>query len=139
MAKIKDTASIAEKWARVTPQRVDDYKSGVENPRVDWEQATRGAEKNYEAGVTEAIRSKRFGKGVQDAGTEKWQSAAAGKGAQRWPTGVAGAADEFQSGFDKFRNVIANTNLPPRFPKGDPRNLERVKVMSQALRKAKVG
>jgi hypothetical protein len=35
-------------------------------------------------------------------------------------------------------DVIANTVLPPRGPKGDPRNLDRVKAITTALRAKKL-
>lgn len=139
MAKIKSAADIAQKWARVTPQRTQDYQEGVKNPSVDWEQATAKAEDNYKQGVTKAANEGRFAKGVKKAGTQKWQKNTLEKGPNRFAEGVAVSQPEFQAGFDPFREVIAATNLPPRFPKGDPRNIERVKVMAEALRKKKVG
>ena len=33
MAEIKSLADIAEKWIRVTPGRVEDYKLGIQNPK----------------------------------------------------------------------------------------------------------
>lgn len=139
MAKIKSAAEIAAKWARVTPQRTADYEQGVRNPTKDWALATEAAEDNYKTGVTKAAQEGRFGKGVKAAGTSKWQRKTLEKGPNRFAEGVAISEPEFQAGFDPFREVIANTVLPPRFPKGDPRNIDRVKVMAAALRKKKVG
>jgi len=139
MAKIKSAAEIAAKWARVTPQRVGDYEQGVRNPTTDWAQATEAAEDNYKTGVTKAAQEGRFGAGVKKAGTGKWQRKTLEKGPNRFAEGVAISEPEFQAGFDPFRETIANTVLPPRFPKGDPRNIDRVKVMAAALRKKKVG
>jgi hypothetical protein len=89
--------------------------------------------------VTGAAQAKSFQKGVQAAGTPKWQSKALSKGTARYGPGVAEGEPDFAQGFDRFRTVIEGTNLPPRFAKGDPRNVERVRVMSTALRRAKVG
>jgi hypothetical protein len=139
MANVKDAAQIAEKWARVTPGRTEDYAQGIRNPKVDWSAATKAAEGNYEAGVQAAIQKKRFGAGVAKAGTQKWQQKAIEKGTARFGPGVQAAVADYQEGFEPFRQVIASTTLPPRYPKGDPRNLERVKVITQALRKKKVG
>ena len=139
MPKVKDAGEIAKKWARVTPQRSEDYIQGVQNPRTDWEAATKAAESNYESGVQGAIRDKRFGKGVAGAGTDKWQSKTVDKGGQRWGPGVQGAEGDYEEGFKPFREVIAGTTLPPRYPKGDPRNIERVRTMAAALRKKKTG
>ncbi len=138
MAKIKSAAEIAAKWARVTPQRVVDYQAGVQNPSEDWATATLKAEDNYKTGVQKAATEGRFGKGVKKAGTDKWKKNTLEKGPNRFAEGVAVSEPEFQSGFEPFREVIANTTLPPRFPKGDPRNIDRVKVIAEALRKKKV-
>jgi len=138
MAKIKSAADIARKWARVTPQRTQDYQEGVQNPTQDWEAATIKAEDNYKTGVQKAAAEGRFGKGVKKAGTAKWQKNTLEKGPNRFAEGVAVSEPEFQQGFEPFREVIAATQLPPRFPKGDPRNIDRVKVIAEALRKKKV-
>lgn len=137
MPVIKDAAAIAEKWARVTPQRTQDYTNGVTNPGTDWAQATAGAESNYKDGVQKAITRNSFSKGVRAAGTQKWQEAAIRKGPARFAEGVSQAEDTYSTGFAPFQQVISSTTLPPRFPKGDTRNIERVRVMAEALRKKK--
>jgi hypothetical protein len=138
MPAIRSTSEIAEKWSRVTPQRRQDYQAGVQNPRRDWSQATIAAESAWAQGVQEAAAGGRFGRGVQQAGTQKWQRKTIDLGVNRWPEGVARSAPDFQAGFDKFRQIISNTQLPPRGPKGSPQNIERVRVMAAALHDAKV-
>jgi hypothetical protein len=49
-----------------------------------------------------------------------------------------GAAD-YGTAFAPYADVIKATTLTPRFPRGDLRNLDRVKTISQALRKKKTG
>lgn len=136
MAKIRTNPG--EKWARVTPQRVDDYLTGVKNPRASWQQQTVNAEKNYESGITTAITQKRFSKGVQKAGDTKWQTNAVTKGGARFGPGVQAGQSAYEAGFSPYAQVIESTTLPPRYAKGDPRNLDRVKAMAQALRAKKV-
>jgi len=136
MAKVRGNA--AEKWTRVTPQRTDDYIQGVQNPRTSWSQATQAAEKNYEAGVQESIQQKRFGKGVQKAGDGKWQKNAIELGGARFGQGVQAGASNYAQGFAPYQQIIDSTTLPPRYAKGDPRNLDRVKAISSALRKRKI-
>ena len=133
MAAIRSIERIAKKWATVTPARTEDYRAGVEAPRRDWEQATAAAEDAYQAGVTAAIAEKRFGKGVRSAGTEKWQRGATEKGTMRWGPGVAMAESAYATGFAPFRDAIERVTLPPRFARRDPRNLNRVKVIVDAL------
>lgn len=138
MPAVRDVGAIARKWARVTPQRTEDYLDGVKNPRRDWAESTANAEDNYKAGVTKAANEGRFGRGVRSAGSEKWRKQAIAKGQARFGEGVALGEQDFAAGFEPFRQVIESTKIPPRFPKGDPRNLERVKVLSEALHKKRI-
>ncbi len=137
MAEIRSIDQIAAKWARVTPGRTEDYRVGVENPRRDWAGATGAAESAYEAGVQLAISKKRFGKGVKAAGTPKWQKGAIEKGTTRWGPGVTIAEPDYSAGFAPYRDAIAHAVLPPRYARRDPRNLDRVKAIVDALVKAK--
>jgi len=133
MAAIRSIEKIAKKWATVTPGRTEDYRAGVESPRRDWETATAGAEDAYQAGVTQAIAEKRFGKGVRSAGSEKWQRNAIDKGTQRWGPGVAMAESQYAAGYAPIRDAIERTTLPPRYARRDPRNLNRVKAIVDAV------
>lgn len=137
MARTKSADQVASKWARVTPQRTQDFTEGVENPVRDWAANARAAEESYKQGVQAAAQRGSFGKGVQKAGTEKWKAKTMQKGPGRWAEGVSQSAGDFQQGFEPYRQVIEGTQLPPRFPKGDPRNIERVRVLAGALHKKK--
>lgn len=139
MAVIKDLASIREKFARVTPGRAEDFRLGVETTKKDWAAETAGAEASYAAGVQAAISAKRFGKGVRAAGTERWRNKTLAVGVERWGTGVSAGVADYEAGFAPYRQVIEATKLPPRYPTGDPRNIERVKAIAMALHKKRVG
>ena len=139
MAQIKSTERIAEKWAPVTPQRTQDYTEGIQSPRRDWAQATGAAKDAYRDGVQKAAASGQFERGVAKAGTAKWQSRAASKGSTRFSEGVQIAQPDYQAGFSPYADVIKNTQLPPRYAKGDPRNLDRVKAIASALSKKRTG
>jgi hypothetical protein len=139
MAGTKSGAQTAEKWARVTPMRSEDYKIGVQNPRAPWAASSTAAQDRYKAGVTEAANRGAYGKGIAAAGDQKWQRKSAEKGPQRFAEGVALSTGDYQTGVQPYLDVIAATQLPPRYPKGDPRNVERVRVLSAALRKRKTG
>jgi hypothetical protein len=137
MANIKDPGAISEKWARVTPQRTEDYVQGVQSPRTDWKTATAAASERYKEGVQKSIARNAFGKGVARSGTENWQKGTLEKGSRRWGEGVGIAKGNYAAGFGPYADTIRSTTLPPRYPKGDPRNIDRVKVIADALRKKK--
>lgn len=137
MAFIRSIEQIAKKFAQVTPGRTEDYRFGVSNPRRDWATATAAAETAYEGGVQQAIAKKRFGKGVKKAGTPTWQEGAIQKGTARWGPGVTLAQEKYARNFARYRDAIERVTLPPRYPRRDPRNLERVKAIVNALTAAK--
>ncbi len=133
MAFIRSIDFIAKKWADVTPQRSGDYAAGIDNPRRSWAKATAEAEKAYEDGVAKSIARKSFGKGVTKAGDEKWHRKASVNGVRNWGPGVAEAQGDYQAGFAPYRDAIAAVKLSPRYANRDPRNLNRVKDVVDAL------
>lgn len=139
MAEIKSLGTIREKWTRVTPGRTEDYKIGIQNPRRDWETETKEAAGNWKAGVDAAAAKDLFPKGVTRAGTGKWRDRALKKGPGRFAEGVYIAGPDYEKGFAPFHAAIERVDLGPRFPKRDPRNLERVRKVVDALIEEKVG
>lgn len=133
MAAIKSIADIGKKFIDVTPQRSSEYAAGVAAPKVDWETATSAAEDNFEQGVQKAIQLKSFGRGVKEAGTAKYQAGVKSKGIARWPVGVRLALSAFVKGYGPYRDEIERTTLPQRYPRRDPRNLDRVAAIDKAL------
>ncbi|KKN32649.1 hypothetical protein LCGC14_0811720 [marine sediment metagenome] len=133
MAEIKKMSAIKEKWTRVTPGRTDDYTLGIENPKRDWETETVAAKGNWKAGIDAAAAKDMFAKGVASAGTKKWQDKAKAVGPGRFAEGVYLAGDDYEKGFKPYHTAIEAVELPPRYPKRDPRNLQRVKAIDDAM------
>lgn len=139
MAEIKSIADIRDKWTRVTPGRIDDYKLGIQHPKRDWEAEATAAKDIWKAGIDAAAAKDLFAKGIAKAGSKKWQDKALKVGPGRFAEGVYIAGPDYEKGFAPFREAIARVDLGPRFPKRDPRNLERVKRVVDALITEKVG
>lgn len=139
MAEIKLLAAITAKWTRVTPGRVEDYKLGIKSPKRDWADETEAAKENWKAGVDAAAAKDLFAKGVVAAGTKKWQDKALKKGPGRFAEGVYIAGPDYEKGFKPYHEAIERVDLGPRFPRRDPRNLDRVKRVVNALIAVKVG
>lgn len=139
MAEIKSIASIQEKWGRVTPQRTEDYTLGIKNPKRDWAKAAGDAKESHKSAMVTAATNDSYAKGVAAAGTAKWQDKATKKGPGRFAEGVIVGAADYGTGFAPYAETIKATTLTPRYPRGDLRNLDRVKTISQALRKKKTG
>ena len=137
MAEIRPLVEIAEKYSRVTPGRSADYQAGVQRtqPQEFEAAATAGAD-NWAAGVTMAAGEGRFAAGLRGSGA-RWSRKVASVGVSRFGPGVQAARDDFQSGFEPMHRVIQGVQLPPRRPRGDPGNIQRVAVLAQALSEAR--
>ena len=131
--EIKSLSAVREKWARVTPMRTQDYTLGIQNPKRDWADETEAAKGNWKMGVDQAAAKDLFGKGVRAAGTGKWRDKALEKGPGRFAEGVMLAENDYEKGFAPFHAAIERADLGPRFPRRDPRNLNRVKAVVDAL------
>lgn len=139
MAAIRGADFIAKKWATVTPQRAADYEAGVRDPRADWARNTAAAADAWKSGIQAAITKGLFAKGVARAGTAAWQEGSIEKGVPRWGAGVQLAEGKYLAGFAPYREAIARVSLPPRYARRDPRNLERVRAIVEAMVKTKEG
>lgn len=139
MAEIKSMAAIKEKWTRVTPQRTDDYSVGIKSPKRDWATEAAAGKGNWKAGVDAAAAKDLYAKGVTEAGSKKWQEKSLAKGPGRFAEGVYLAGPDYEKGFAPYRAAIAAVDLGPKFPRRDPRNLDRVKRVVTALVEEKVG
>jgi len=141
MAGIKSLDASARKFTQNASQAGGAYSEGVANPKRDWAQSTKAAESSYEQGVQGAIQKKSFGKGVSKAGSAKWQKGATEKGSSRFAAGVGMAGDAYVKGFSPYHQAIASAQLPARFAKRDPRNIERVKAVVKVMSdtKEKIG
>jgi hypothetical protein len=129
----------AARWARRSANASQDYADGVQNTPNEWEKNTIAAHDSYKAAVTKAAQEGRQMAGVKKSGQAWWRKRTSEVGPSRFAEGVAASQETYQEGVGPYLAVIAATKLPPRGPKGDPRNYERVKVMGEALRKQKTG
>lgn len=135
---VKPIDAIAKKFVVRAGAAATDYQAGIQAPRQDWATATEGAATTYAAGVQAAIGRNAFARGVANAGTAKWQRKALAVGPTRYTQGVQAAQGDYASKFAPYRDVLSNINLPPRAPKGDPSNINRVAAIASALHSKKI-
>lgn len=137
MGRTKSAREIAEKWSRVAPGREQDFRTGIEDPDVDWAKAAKASEETYKQGVQEAIARNAFGKGIEKTGTEKWRRKAVEIGATRWGPGVRAATEDMEAGVAPYAELTERLKAtePPRAPRGDERNFERMAHYSRAYAK----
>jgi hypothetical protein len=138
MPPVKSLDRISRIWASRVAAAGKEYEAGIDSPRRSWAEATKEATENYHSAIQQAISEGRFAKGVTKAGDERWRARAKSVGPRRWQEGVNGSLGRYEDGFAPYRKVIEDTVLPPRYPKGDPRNIDRVAIIADNLHKAKL-
>lgn len=137
--RIKETATLAKKFVQRASAAAGDYKTGVEASGQDWQSNTERSAENYATGVNQAISDGRFLRGVAAAGASKFVTRASTLGAQRFPTGVGAAENDWAKGTAPYLDKLKSMDLPPRRPKGDPGNQARAQKVAMELRALKVG
>jgi len=135
---IKPLSKIAEKWVGNTRQATGAYSDGVKLTPKLWDEETIAATGRYEAGIQQSIADGRFENGVARVGHQKWKSKTLAKGPTRWIQGVGLAEPDYAAGFGPYRAVIESLQLPPRGGAGDPANLDRVRIIAEALHAEKL-
>ena len=138
MPKIRSTAKIAEKYARVTPGKSAELEAGLKDPKKIWVDETGAAAPAWAAGVSDAVARGAFAKGVANAGQAAYIDPAIKLGVKRYRDGVTFGVSKYTKNFAPFRDVIEGTTLPPRGPTGDPGNIDRVRLIAAALHDAKI-
>lgn len=128
----------AKRWKDRASMSREAYQTGIQSPRQDWATATKAAKASWQQGIQDAIANGRFEKGITKAGSAKQQARALLVGADRFVEGVGVAEEAYSQGVAPYLQVLENIVLPPRFPKGDPRNLKRVEAVTKALRDKKL-
>lgn len=136
---VKDASQASQKYVQRAQAAAPDYAKGVQGAGAAWQSNSVAANDAYVTGVTQAANAGRYQKGVTAAGGSKYESRASTVGAQRFPQGVAAAGPDWSSKTAPYLQTIAALTLPPRRPKGDPGNLQRVQMITEALRKKKIG
>jgi hypothetical protein len=137
MPKVPDISRVAAKWSTNSGNATPSYVEGVQNPKEDWKTATLAGAENYKIAVTKAANDGRFAKGVNRTTSDKQIQASVQKGQERFGQGIALAGPDYAEGMAPVLAVTAATQLPPKKPKGDPSNINRVAVLAAAQHAAK--
>jgi hypothetical protein len=138
MPPIKSLDAISSKWVRVSSVAGQSYAEGVANPSVDWKTATQAGVQNYKTAMADSLAKDTFAKSIGRSSTQNWRDNATSKGVVRWPEGIRLGSENYAKGFGPYRDVIQNTVLPARGPKGAPGNIQRVAKLAEALHNKKV-
>lgn len=137
--RVKDAATAAKNFTERGSVAANSYKAGVTGAGGAWHAGAKAAKDNYAQGVQAAISRNAFERGVDDAGPATYEQAATTVGAANFPGGIQRSAPKYQRNVATYLDTLRQTELPLRGPKGSPANLQRVAVVTEALRRKKVG
>jgi len=135
---VKPLTQVVQKYVQRASAAGAAYTQGIQNPKQDWQTTTVASAQTWATGVQNAITDGRFVAGVNKAGDTKWSTNSINIGAPRYPGGITAGQTNYQNGIQPFLQLLSTINLPPRAPKGDPANLQRVSVVDAALRNLKL-
>ena len=127
------------RWQKNTSRATEDYKRGIQNPRRPWGRCTCEAADRYKTGIDRAHSRGAYARGVKRVGFVRWKSRTLRKGPTRFSEGVAGAGDDYARGYKPYHDLIPSIFLPKRFPRGDPRNIDRVKTVCSEFGRLRTG
>lgn len=136
--KVKDTATIADKYVKRAAVATGDYTAGVQNAGGDWEAGAKNGEPNFELGVQDAIQRKAYGKGVNGSAGKYVQNAVK-LGATRYGPGVQNGVGAYQAGVQPYLDKLKSLTLPPKGPRRSPQNQQRANMVAAELGKLKTG
>ena len=136
--KVKSSDAAAVKFVNRAAVAGPDYESGVRGTS-DWEQKAIAGKDNYIQGLQDSIARGAREKGITAAGNAGWQGKAIQVGAQRFPTGVRAAQQDYKTKVAPYLDTLRSLDLPPKGPKGSPENYDRVRAVGEALHNQKVG
>ena len=127
------------RWQKRTADASEEYVKGVKNPKRSWGKCTCEAQDRYKAGIDQAHNRGAFRKGVKKTGSRGWKAKTLWKGPARFADGVHGAGDSYARGYKPYHTHFPSIRMPTRFPRGDPRNIQRCAAVTSAFGMLKVG
>lgn len=132
--EIKDLASSSEKWSRNASAASSEFATNAAAKADKWGRNAVAAAENYRLAISAAGIMQRFAKGVARAvQAGKFAKRLGQVGQSRYAEGVNVAKADWVTGFEPYHSVLQTVVLPPRRPRGDAANYERVKAIGTAL------
>lgn len=131
--KVPSASDVAKKWAGRAAGASGEYSKNAAAAASDWESGAKGGASNYKLGVSAGNIEARFSAGISKAGASKYARKVTDVGGSRYSDGVAHGEADMQNGISAVLGTISSVTLPPRRPRGDPANLQRVAAVATAL------
>jgi len=136
---VKPANVASQNWVEGAGAASGRYAAGVQGAGSRWQSNTVAAAGTFKQGVSAGNIEQRYAAGAARAGSAKYERKATTLGASRFSGGVSDAKGDYEAGVSPYLSLIGSLTLPARKPRGDPGNLERVRVISSALAARRMG
>jgi hypothetical protein len=131
--KVKDPATVMQKWTTRAAAAVNDYKAGAASPKASQSASAIAAAPLWQQAVQSPAALTAFQSGLRSSGDQGWLNGVNNKGAARYPGGIQAGATKFQNNITPYLQAISGLNLPPKGIRGSAQNINRVQAVAQAL------
>jgi len=121
------------KWIGRARVARPDYELGIKAPKEPWLEQAIKAKDTFKAAITAPEVPDLFVRGIKRAGKERWEGMALKKGADRFVPGIELSEPYYRGQMTDILAEIERITIPARAPRGDIRNLDRVKKIFQGL------
>lgn len=121
------------KWITRARVATPDYEMGIKAPKEPWLERAIAAKPTFSAAIKAPEVPDLFERGIKRAGKARWEDMALKKGRDRYAPGVELSEPYYSAQMSEILGVIERTVIPARQPRGDVRNLERVKKIFDEL------
>jgi len=133
MVKTIGVERTVTKWIGRARVARPDYEAGIKAPKYPWLDQAIKAKDVYKVAITRPEVPDLFVRGLKRAGTARWEDMALKKGADRYVPGIELSEPYYRGQITDILAEIEKIVLPARAPRGDIRNLERVKKIFEGL------
>ena len=133
MVKTIGLERTATKWIGRARVARPDYEAGVRAPKEPWMERAIGAKDTFKAAITAPAVPDLFVRGIKRAGKARWEDMTLKKGADRFVPGVELSDPYYRGQMTDILGAIERVVIPARAPRGDIRNLDRVKKIFEEL------
>ena len=139
MLGVKDLNLSAQKWSRNAGAASTEFAANAQGAADKWATMTKAAAATFRQAISAGNIQAKFEKGIAKAASAgKFAKKLAAVGSGRYSEGVGAAQSDWADGFSPYQQTLATLTLPPRAPRGDARNYDRVKTVGQALNAKKL-
>lgn len=136
---VRSASDSAQRWVDRASTAGAEYESRAVAAANRWSTNAGNAQATWRAGVTGAGVDARYRSGITRAGAAKYSRKVTSVGSSRYAPGVTAAQQDYTDRITPYLALVAGLTLPARQPRGSAANIERVRMIANALSARRLG